>query len=217
MGFKNYGLCRRLIDDLELVDWPESLKRLQINWIGKSEGAQVDFVIKKSQDHLSVFTTRPDTLFGATYMVLAPEHPLVDKITSAEQKNAVKKYQKEAGSKSDLDRTDLEKGKTGVFTGAYAINPVNDKEIPIWISDYVLMGYGTGAIMAVPAHDERDFEFAQKFGLPIMPVFDPNIEAHPELIPAKESPENIRKKFWKATSAGLAKASASIARMQISP
>lgn len=165
--------AERLIKDLDLVDWPESLKKLQTNWIGRSEGAQVDFIEKSTGETLTVFTTRPDTLFGATYMVLAPEHPLVNQITTAEQKEAVQNYQKETASKSDLDRTDLNVGKSGVFTGAYAINPVNDKEIPIWISDYVLMGYGTGAIMAVPAHDERDFEFAHKFGLEIIPVYEP--------------------------------------------
>lgn len=163
--------AERLIDDLDLIDWPESLKKLQINWIGKSEGAQVHF--KCGDETITVFTTRPDTLFGATYMVLAPEHPLVNKITTAAQKSAVQEYQKTAARKSDLDRTDLNKNKTGVFTGAFAVNPVNGKEIPIWISDYVLMSYGTGAIMAVPAHDERDFEFATQFKLPIVPVFDP--------------------------------------------
>lgn len=160
----------RLIEDLDLVDWPESLKKLQINWIGKSEGALVDFAI--NGDTITVFTTRPDTLFGATYMVLAPEHPLVAKFTTPEQKETVEAYKKEAAGKSDLDRTELSKEKTGVFTGAYAINPVNNEKIPVWISDYVLMGYGTGAIMAVPAHDERDFEFAKKFGLPIQAVYD---------------------------------------------
>jgi leucyl-tRNA synthetase len=163
----------RLIQDLDLVDWPESLKKLQINWIGKSEGANVQFIEKITGEALTVFTTRPDTLFGATYMVLAPEHPLVNRITTAEQKEAVQAYQKQTASKSDLDRTELNPQKTGVFTGAYAINPVNEQPIPIWISDYVLMGYGTGAIMAVPAHDERDFEFAQTYHLPIRPVYDP--------------------------------------------
>lgn len=165
--------AERLIDDLKLVDWPESLKKLQINWIGKSEGAQVTFEAAETKDPIEIFTTRPDTLFGATYMVLAPEHPLVNKLTSAAQRQAVTDYQKKAASESDLDRTDLSKEKTGVFIGSYAVNPVNGKRIPIWISDYVLMGYGTGAIMAVPAHDERDFEFANLFGLPIEPVYDP--------------------------------------------
>jgi leucyl-tRNA synthetase len=169
--------AERLIDDLELVDWPDSLKKLQINWIGKSEGAHVHFKEKITGEQLTVFTTRPDTLFGATYMVLAPEHPLVSRITTTEQKQSVQTYQTQAASKSDLDRTELNPQKTGIFTGAYAMNPVNDKEMPIWISDYVLMGYGTGCIMAVPAHDERDFEFAQKFHLPIVPVYDPNQES----------------------------------------
>lgn len=162
----------RLIQDLDLVDWPESLKKLQINWIGKSEGAYVDFAETSTQEKLTVFTTRPDTLFGATYMVLSPEHPLLEKIVTLDQKKSVKEYQAETAKKSDLDRTDLNMNKTGVFTGAYAVNPVNAQLIPIWISDYVLMGYGTGAIMAVPAHDERDFEFAKKFNLPIVPVYD---------------------------------------------
>jgi leucyl-tRNA synthetase len=165
--------AERLIDDLDLVDWPESLKKLQINWIGKSEGAHFSFVEVKTKEAISVFSTRPDTLFGATYLVLSPEHPLVEKITTDEMKAKVKEYQKQTASKSDLDRTELSKEKTGVFTGAYAINPVNDQKIPIWIADYVLMGYGTGAIMAVPAHDERDFEFAKQFGLRIVAVIDP--------------------------------------------
>lgn len=165
--------AERLINDLDLVDWPESLKKLQINWIGKSEGAQVQFSVQSSSEVISVFTTRPDTLFGATYMVLAPEHPLVNSITTDQHRIAVKNYQKLTASKSDLDRTDLNKQKTGVFTGAFAINPVNKKPIPIWISDYVVMGYGTGAIMSVPAHDERDFEFATTFHLSIIPVYDP--------------------------------------------
>ncbi len=168
--------AERLIDDLELVDWPESLKKLQINWIGKSEGADVNFPIKSQNETIKVYTTRPDTLFGATYMVLAPEHPLVEKITIETQKPTVKEYQKRAAGKSDLDRTELNKEKTGVFTGSYAINPVTGKEIPVWISDYVLISYGTGAIMAVPAHDERDFEFATYFNLPIIPVYEP--ESH---------------------------------------
>ncbi len=184
--------AERLIDDLDLVDWPESLKKLQTNWIGKSQGAQVTFPIVDSSEALTVFTTRPDTLFGATYMVIAPENPLVPTITTSQQKRVVFDYQKQAAVKSDLDRTELNKEKTGVFTGAYAINPVNDQKIPIWISDYVLMGYGTGAIMAVPAHDERDFEFAKKFDLPIVAVFDPDLAAHPELIPEGMPLEKVR-------------------------
>ncbi len=163
----------RLIQDLDLLDWPESLKKLQINWIGKSEGANVEFTDKKTGEPITVFTTRPDTLFGVTYMVLSPEHPLINHITTIEQREAVQNYQQQAANKSDLDRTDLNHQKTGVFTGAYAMNPVSERSIPIWISDYVLMSYGTGAIMAVPAHDERDFEFAQAYHLPIQPVYDP--------------------------------------------
>lgn len=165
----------RLLQDLDLLDWPDSLKRLQVNWIGRSEGATVDFKVKDMNEVITVFTTRPDTLFGATYMVLAPEHPLTAKITSKNQEQAVKEYQKKASFKSDLDRTDLAKEKTGVFTGGYAINPVNGKEIPVWIADYVLMGYGTGAIMAVPAHDDRDFEFAKNHNLSIVAVYDPHM------------------------------------------
>ncbi|CAN5789537.1 leucine--tRNA ligase [soil metagenome] len=161
--------CQRLIDELDGLDWPEGIKLLQRNWIGKSEGASVKFQVQGSTS-IEVFTTRPDTLFGATYMVLSPEHPLLESITTAEQKEAVTAYQKQVSSKSDLERTELAKDKTGVFTGAYAVNPVNEEQIPIWIADYVLMSYGTGAIMAVPAHDERDFEFAQKFDLPIKQV-----------------------------------------------
>lgn len=160
----------RLLEDLDEVDWPESIKEMQRNWIGRSEGADVTFTIDGFDEQFTVFTTRPDTLFGATYAVLAPEHPLVKKIVSDEQKDAVQAYLKEIQAKSDLERTDLAKDKTGVFTGAYAINPVNGEKIPIWIADYVLMSYGTGAIMAVPAHDERDYEFAQKFDLPIVEV-----------------------------------------------
>ena len=185
--------AERLIDDLDLLDWPESLKRLQVNWIGKSKGAKAIFKLKDFEDTLTIFTTRPDTLFGATYMVMAPEHPLIEKITTEENRNGVTEYQKISASKSDMDRTELSKEKTGVFTGSYAINPVNGKEIPVWISDYVLMSYGTGAIMAVPAHDERDFEFAHKFNLPIVSVFDPNLDAHPDLIPDHLEPEEVRK------------------------
>lgn len=166
--------AERLIDELEPLDWPESIKLLQRNWIGKSEGAEVDFTL--DGETITVYTTRPDTLFGATYMVLSPEHPLVDTVTTPEQTHAVEQYRAQCASKSDLERTDLSKEKTGVFTGAYAVNPVNGKQIPVWIADYVLMGYGTGAIMAVPAHDERDFAFAQVFGLPILQVVQPPSE-----------------------------------------
>ncbi len=167
--------AQRLIDELDTLDWPDGIKLLQKNWIGRSEGAEVDFTI--GDKTVTVFTTRPDTLFGATYMVLAPEHPFVPEITSAEQKDAVEAYQKSCASKSDLDRGDLNKDKSGVFTGAYATNPVNGEQIPVWIADYVMMGYGTGAIMAVPAHDERDFEFANKFNLPIVQVVQPTNDA----------------------------------------
>jgi leucyl-tRNA synthetase len=160
----------RLIEGLDGLDWPEGIKLLQKNWIGRSEGAEVGFSIEGSEEKITVFTTRPDTLFGATYMILAPEHTLVSSITTPECKESVEKYRTAVACKSDLDRTDLAKDKSGVFTGALAINPVNGEKIPVWIADYVLMGYGTGAIMAVPAHDERDFEFATKFQLPIREV-----------------------------------------------
>ncbi|MGG3939983.1 leucine--tRNA ligase [Peribacillus psychrosaccharolyticus] len=160
----------RLIDDLDEVDWPENIKDMQRNWIGRSEGAEVTFGIKGHDETFTVFTTRPDTLFGATYAVLAPEHPFVDKITTSAQNEAVQAYLDQVKHKSDLERTDLAKDKSGVFTGAYAINPVNGEKMPIWIADYVLISYGTGAIMAVPAHDERDYEFAVKFNLPIKEV-----------------------------------------------
>ncbi len=188
--------AERLLEDLELVDWPEPIKIMQRNWIGKSIGAEIDFPLAKQggqggndewfdarkesgftrspeEDVIRVFTTRPDTLYGATYMVLAPEHELVSQITTSEQKEAVEAYVQQAASKSELERTAEAKDKTGVFTGAYAINPVNRQAIPIWVADYVMTGYGTGAIMAVPAHDTRDFEFAQKFHLPIVQVVQP--------------------------------------------
>ncbi|QAS54696.1 leucine--tRNA ligase [Halobacillus litoralis] len=162
----------RLLDDLEDLDWPESIKDMQRNWIGKSEGAEVTFQIDEHNQSFNVFTTRPDTLFGATYAVLAPEHPLVDEIVAEEQKSEVEGYIEKAQNKSDLERTDLAKDKSGVFTGAYAVNPINGEKLPIWVADYVLMTYGSGAIMAVPAHDDRDYEFAQKFNLPIIPVVE---------------------------------------------
>jgi len=165
--------AQRLIDELDGLDWPESIKLHQRNWIGRSEGAEVKFKVAGSDETITVFTTRPDTLFGATYMVLAPEHRLVDVLVTEEQATAVEEYREKAGRKSDMERTELAKEKSGVFTGAYAINPVNNEQIPIWTADYVLMGYGTGAIMAVPAHDERDFEFAQKFELPVKQVVQP--------------------------------------------
>lgn len=165
--------AERLLEDLEDLDWPDSLKEMQRNWIGKSIGAEVDFQIQGFEDKLTVFTTRPDTIFGATYMVIAPEHHLVEEITTDEHKDAVAEYKAQSALKSDLDRQELSKEKTGVFTGAYAINPANGKEIPIWIADYVLISYGTGAIMAVPAQDERDWEFAEKFDLPIVRTVQP--------------------------------------------
>ena len=160
----------RLLEDLDELDWPESIKEMQRNWIGRSEGANVTFDVAGQDESFTVFTTRPDTLFGATYAVLAPEHKLVDKITTVDQKDQVTAYIEKNKTKSDLERTDLAKEKTGVFTGAYAINPINNQEIPIWIADYVLVSYGTGAIMSVPAHDQRDYEFAKTFDLDIIPV-----------------------------------------------
>ncbi len=171
----------RLINDLDIIDWPESIKHLQRNWIGKSVGASVDFDLESIDEIIAVFTTRPDTLFGATYMVLAPEHAAVKDITTPEQADAIAAYQKQAAAKTDIDRSADSKDKTGVFTGGYAINPVNGKKIPVWISDYVMMSYGTGAIMAVPAHDSRDYAFAKKFDLPIVQVIqggDITKEAH---------------------------------------
>ena len=162
--------AEKLLEGLDKLDWPESTLTMQKNWIGKSQGANVIFKVEGHNENITVFTTRPDTLFGATYMVVSPEHPILEKIVTSEQKDAVAAYQKEASKKSDLERGELNKEKTGVFTGAYAINPVNGTKIPVWTSDYVLMGYGTGAIMAVPAHDERDYAFAKKFGLKIIEV-----------------------------------------------
>ena len=162
----------RLLEDLDDLDWPESLKDMQRNWIGKSEGANITFEIDGFDESFTAFTTRPDTIYGATYAVLSPEHKLIDKITSDEQREAIKVYQEKAAHKSELERTDLAKEKTGVFTGSYAINPASGEKLPIWIADYVLASYGTGAIMAVPAHDERDYEFAKQFGLEIIPVLE---------------------------------------------
>ncbi|OGW79458.1 MAG: leucine--tRNA ligase [Omnitrophica bacterium RIFCSPLOWO2_12_FULL_44_17] len=193
----------RLLEDLEGLDWPEPIKEMQRNWIGRSEGALVDFklaapknpdaykdkdyVLEYDRDYFTVFTTRPDTLFGATYAVLSPEHPLVAQIVTDAQKKEVEEYQEKAARKSDLQRTELAKEKTGVFTGAYAINPVNNQKIPIWIADYVLMSYGTGAIMAVPAHDDRDYEFAKKYKLPVVEVVqNPNVGADPCVRPNDE-------------------------------
>ena len=175
--------AERLLEDIEELDWPEGIKEMQRNWIGKSEGAEVAFRIKDSDASFSVFTTRPDTLFGATYCVFAPEHPLVEKLTTEEHRSAVQAYVEEARNKTDLQRTDLAKEKTGVFTGAYAVNPANEKAIPIWVADYVLMAYGTGAIMAVPAQDDRDWEFAEAHNLPIIRTVQPpdDFEAGPYL------------------------------------
>ena len=164
--------AERLLQDLDLLDWPESLKRHQRNWIGKSEGAEIAFALE-SGDDIKVFTTCPDTIFGVTYLVLSPEHPLVSKIASQEQREAVSEYQRESLTKSDLARTELAEEKSGVFTGAYATHPFTGKRVPIWTADYVLMGYGTGAVMGVPAHDARDFDFAKKYGLPIVQVIRP--------------------------------------------
>lgn len=176
--------ANRLLDDLILVDWPQSTLEMQKNWIGKSFGAEINFPIDGSDKSIKVFTTRPDTIFGATYMVLAPEHPLVKVITTLEYQETVDEYIKLTSIKTDLERTELNKEKTGVFTGGYAINPATKKKIPVWIADYVLTGYGTGAIMAVPGHDERDFEFAKKFKLPIIEVVSPNGEPTGDLISA---------------------------------
>jgi leucyl-tRNA synthetase len=158
----------RLLDDLDRLDWPDAIKLMQRNWIGRSEGARVRF--GSASGSIEVFTTRPDTLFGATFMVLSPEHPLVDALTTTEQQSAVAKYRETAAALQDADRTDDSRKKTGVFIGAYATNPVNGAQIPVWIADYVLMGYGTGAIMAVPSGDERDMEFATAYNLPVIDV-----------------------------------------------
>lgn len=170
--FKITDYADRLADDLDDLDWSDAIKSMQRNWIGKSKGAEIDFKIQDHDGTIRVFTTRPDTLFGATFMVLAPEHPLVAEITTDEQRDAVDTYVREAQAKSDVERQETNREKTGVFTGAYAVNPVNDQPIPVWIADYVLYGYGTGAIMAVPAHDERDHDFAEKFELPIVEVYE---------------------------------------------
>lgn len=177
----------RLLADLDLLDWPDHLKKLQTNWIGRSEGALITFVEEKKHEAISIFTTRPDTLFGVTYIVLAPEHPLVDQITTEKQKTAVEAYLQKTRLKSDLERTDLIKEKTGVSTGAFAIHPITQEKIPIWVADYVLMGYGTGAVMGVPANDERDFAFASHYQLPIKPVYDPGpVEGREEILQGKQ-------------------------------
>jgi leucyl-tRNA synthetase len=179
--------CDRLLEDTSLLDWPASTIEMQKNWIGRSEGAEVDFKIANSAESIRIFTTRPDTIFGATYMVLAPEHPLVDSVTVPTQQQQVDEYRKQATLKSELDRG-MDKNKSGVFTGGYAVNPANGKQIPIWIADYVLMGYGFGAIMAVPAHDERDWEFAKKYSLPIVEVVKSPHDVNAQVFIAKEEP-----------------------------
>ncbi len=171
----------RLVDDLKSLDWPESIKASQKNWIGRSVGAEVEFQIASTSEKLRVFTTRPDTIYGVTYMVIAPEHPLVNEITSKDQVRSVKDYVKLASQKSDLERSDLDKSKTGVFTGSYAINPISKEQIPIWISDYVLISYGTGAIMAVPGGDQRDFDFAKEFDLKIVQVISPDGQSNEQV------------------------------------
>ncbi|MFQ3599305.1 MAG: leucine--tRNA ligase [Chloroherpetonaceae bacterium] len=188
--------AERLLADLDELDWSESIKEMQRNWIGRSEGCEIEFRIENREgrrengklEKVVVFTTRPDTIFGATYMVLSPEHPLVDELTTDAQRAAVAAYQDEAKTKSDLERTGLQKEKTGVFTGGYAINPLTQKPIPVWIADYVLMSYGTGAIMAVPAHDERDWEFAKKFNLPIVEVLKSPHDVEEQVFVAKDAP-----------------------------
>jgi len=177
--------AERLLEDLKDLDWPDHLKKLQTNWIGKSEGAKIEFQEPITNQHITVFTTRPDTLFGATYLVIAPEHPILEHIVTKDKKADVKEYQNQVARKSDIERTELAKDKTGVWTGSFAIHPITEEKIPIWISDYVLMNYGTGAVMAVPAHDERDFEFASKFKLPIKCVCDPTEDALKELSEAE--------------------------------
>jgi leucyl-tRNA synthetase len=193
--------AERLIDDLALVDWPESLKKLQINWIGKSIGALVNFSVVGKDAILQVYTTRHDTIFGSTFLVLAPEHPYVEKITTKEQLNQVKEYQKRSSQETEADRTNAAKEKTGVFTGAYVVNPATGKNIPVWIADYVLTGYGTGAVMGVPCHDERDYEFAKKYKLEVLPVLDPDLQNYPDLIPSGMSHDELRQqvlsgRFW---------------------
>lgn len=184
--------AERLLDDLETLDWPEYLKILQKNWIGKSKGTEIVFLENDSKQPITVFTTRHDTLFAATFLVLSPEHPLVDEITTADCQESVAAYQKQTASKSDLERTDLNKNKTGVWTGAFAKHPINGELIPIWIADYVLMGYGTGAIMGVPGGDERDFAFAKKFGFKIIPPYEPILDGYLDEIPKDITKDDFR-------------------------
>ncbi|MGD2169536.1 MAG: leucine--tRNA ligase [Chlamydiota bacterium] len=183
----------RLLEDLKELDWPDHLKKLQTNWIGKSIGAQISFEEEVTKEKIEVFTTRPDTLMGVSYVVLAPEHPLVDTITTQDKLEDVKNYRQAVAQKSDLERTELNKDKTGVWTGGFAVHPVTHEKIPIWISDYVLMNYGTGAVMAVPAHDERDFSFATKYKLPILPVYEPNVSLLSEEEKENATSETIKK------------------------
>lgn len=182
--------AERLLQDLDLLDWPEGLKKLQTNWIGRSVGARIYFQEKQTRSRIEVFTTCHDTLFGVTFLVLSPEHPLVDAITTDARREEVEQYKKQAAAKSDLMRTDLAKDKTGVFTGAYAVNPANGENVPVWIADYVLLGYGTGAVMGVPAHDARDFAFASLYGIPIKPVIDPDLTS--EKLPEEIDPAQLR-------------------------
>ncbi|MCI0513747.1 leucine--tRNA ligase, partial [candidate division KSB1 bacterium] len=183
--FKITDYAERLLKDHDLLDWPEKTKIMQKNWIGRSEGTQIQFKIDGFAENVEIFTTRPDTLFGVTYMTFAPEHPFVEKITTPAQRQIVQDYIETARKVSDIDRTSTEREKTGVFTGAFAINPVNGEKVPIWISDYVLLSYGTGAVMAVPAHDQRDFEFAQKYQLPIREVI--SVEGKPRTEPMTQA------------------------------
>ena len=187
--FRITAYADRLLADLEKLDWSEGMKEMQRDWIGRSEGAEVDFAVADGGESIRVFTTRPDTLFGATFMVLAPEHPLVPRITVSERRGEVEAYIRKAQAESEIDRLNVERCKTGVFTGAWAINPVNGSRIQVWIADYVLMGYGTGAIMCVPAHDGRDFEFAGKFNLPVVQVVSRDGSIHD--LKAAEAAEGI--------------------------
>ena len=207
--FKITDYAERLLQDLEdpTLKWPKKIKTMQKNWIGKSTGAEIDFTLKNSDTKITVYTTRPDTLFGATYFVLSPEHPFVESITTEQYKETVKAYQLECSRKSDLERTELNKNKTGVFTGSYVINPINNKEIPVWIADYVMMGYGTGAIMSVPAHDERDREFAEKYNLPVIEVIENNILKNSDFLNGLSVEEAKQKmiQFLKKKNLGKAK------------
>ena len=201
--------AERLLKDLDLLDWPDYLKRLQKNWIGKSEGVQVTFLEEKTRLPITAFTTRPDTLFGVTFLVLSPEHPLTEKITSTEQKEKVKAYTKQAAAKSDLERSELSKEETGVWSGSFALCPVRAVPIPIWIADYVLISYGTGAVMGVPGADERDFEFSQTYDLPVIPIYDPNIEKELSTVSDDLDPQSLRseilegKRCWTKGGKGI--------------